>query len=543
MCGSFFAVAILTVVWVVRNSLSLQTVQRLHSISQQKEKIMFGKLITCFTLVCFTVTLFGCSSQEEISSEALPVREKRISEVITTSGEVYSFISDKNGYYAMLMDTIIVGTLQNGKKVTIPMSQVTRVSVMRLNAVTSTLVVVGGILVVVAIAVAAKQSCPFVYSYNGDRYVFDGEPYGGAICEGLKRPDWCRLEYLKPVSNEYRLLLTNEVDETQYTDEFKLWIVDHRPGLDVMVDADGKLYTVDHPFAPHRALDSKGNNILRWVSAKDPLFWESDMRVKDPKQPADYRDTLYLSFPRPKDNEKAKLVVSGSTTLWGSQMLKRMTELRGEAIQPWFTELKSPAVRQLLDFWNKREELYHLQVKLRVGSAWVTRGDIMGGGPFVTEERVVPLDLSGVEGDTLNIMLAPPAGFWQLDRFAVDYSADEPLDSLEVAATKAVGHDGADLLGTLNSADGNYYVSPVTGQTATLVFPAPPEKADRERAILAKVSGYYDMRMDETGKPQSEKLTRIAFEPGYPVQFALEEFIKWRTELLEANRVEREKKQ
>ena len=97
-------------------------------------------------------------------------------------------------------------------------------------------VAVGGL-----IALATKESCPFVYSFDGENYVFDGEPYGGAICPALERTDYCLLENLKPFKNQYLLQLTNEVNETQYTNEFKLWVVDHPQDVSVIPDINGNL--------------------------------------------------------------------------------------------------------------------------------------------------------------------------------------------------------------------------------------------------------------------------------------------------------------
>ncbi|MBN2264427.1 MAG: hypothetical protein JW775_01310, partial [Candidatus Aminicenantes bacterium] len=80
------------------------------------------------------------------------------------------------------------------------------------------------------------ESCPFVYSWNGKGYVLDAEPYGAAVTEGLKRTDWIELSELRPSAGVYRLLLANELDETQYTDELKLVAVDHAPGRKVAAD-------------------------------------------------------------------------------------------------------------------------------------------------------------------------------------------------------------------------------------------------------------------------------------------------------------------
>jgi hypothetical protein len=501
---------------------------------------MFTKIVASMTLLCFVFTLLGCYNRIELSRSELPVGEKlTITDVVKHDGKLVSFINVK-GKRGEIEDSTVVGFLADGVRMRIPLSEVERVYVEKLNVGLTILAAIGIPALIVGvgalIVLATKESCPFVYSYDGARYVFDGEPFGGAICEGLERTDWCKLEHLKPVSDEYRLLLTNEVNEIQYTDEFKLWVVDHQPGATIVPDAEGNLYAVGEAIQPLRATDGRGTDISRRLKDNDKLFWESDLSAKDPNSIADWRDTIIMEFPKPPGAKSAKLLVNGSTTLWGSQMLKRMTELRGEKIAQWFTELKDPANRELLDLWNKREELYKLQVRVETGGRWVTRGILWGGGPFISEDRVVPLDLSGIEGNTLKILLAPPAGFWQLNSFAIDYSNGAKPGYQEIAGTKMIGHDGADLRGILSSTDQKFYVMPETGQIATLLFPAPPSKPGYERTVFAKVSGYYDVRPKADGPVQAEVLNRITFEPGYAAGYALEEFMKWKSEALRASR-------
>lgn len=498
---------------------------------------MYRKTVTYMTLVCVVVTLHGCTSSTEISRDTLPPHENSIKEVVTLDGTVYTF-----GYnlqnYGVLSDSLIIGQLADGRKVAIPLSNVWRVYVMRADAGKSLLIGVAVVAGVFALIAATKQSCPFVYSYEGEHYVFDGEPYGGAICEGLKRTDWSRLEYLKPVNGEYRLLLTNEVDETQYTDELKLWIIDHAPDHEALLDANGNAYTVAQRLKPLRASDNRGKDQLLWLSENDKLYWESDISSRNPKDPANLRDSIRLTFSKPKPSEYAKLIVNAGTTLWGSQMLKRMVQLRGEAIPLWYEEMKSPQARQTIDLWDLREELYHLLVRVRIGDLWVPRGNVLGGGPFITEERVVPLDLRGVEGDSVEILLTPAAGFWQLNSFAVDYSASQPVEIQEIAATSIVGDEGEDLLSVLSATDGTYYPAPRNGQTAKVVFPVPPAKPGTRRTMFAKTSGYYEMRMNISGPPKTEAITRIAMEPGYPAAFAIEEFQKWKSEVEHASNLQ-----
>jgi hypothetical protein len=501
---------------------------------------MFTKIVTSVTLACFIFTLPGCYTKGELRRpEILEGKDLSIVEVVKTDGELVTF-TEFGGKWAEVRDSTLVGVVASGKQVRIPVSEIHRAYV-RKTDVALTIFAIIGIPVLVAgviglIVLATKQSCPFVYSYDGTRYVFDGEPYGGAICEGLERTDWCKLEHLKPVSDEYRLLLTNEVNETQFTDELKLWVVDHQAGVDIVPDAEGNLYTISEPLKPLRATDGRGRDISRWVIENDKLFWQSDLSTKNPNSAADLRDTIIMEFPKPAGATTAKLLVNGSTTMWGSQMLKRMTELRGETVPEWFNELKNPVNREMLDIWNKREELYKLQVKVGTGGTWVTRGILWGGGPYISEDRVVPLDVNGVDGTTLRVLLAPPAGFWQLNSFAVDYTTGLKPEFQEITGKSMIGHDGSDLRGILSSTDQQFYVMPETGQMAKLTFVVPPQKSGSERTVFAKVSGYYDLRARAEGPAQAEMVNRLTVEPGYAVSYALQEFNKWRSDAAQADR-------
>ncbi len=44
--------------------------------------------------------------------------------------------------------------------------------------------------------------------------------------------------------------MANELDETQYTDELKLLVVDHPSTAEIIPDAAGKLHTLSAPVRP-----------------------------------------------------------------------------------------------------------------------------------------------------------------------------------------------------------------------------------------------------------------------------------------------------
>jgi hypothetical protein len=54
--------------------------------------------------------------------------------------------------------------------------------------------------------------------------------YGGAIFAPLERDDFMPLPNMVPTEEEYRLRITNELKERQYTNLAELWVVQHPAG-------------------------------------------------------------------------------------------------------------------------------------------------------------------------------------------------------------------------------------------------------------------------------------------------------------------------
>src|SRR5215475_5841264 len=127
--------------------------------------------------------------------------------------------------------------------------------------------VTAGVLIAsTAIALATKQSCPFIYSWDGSEYVFDAEPYGGAVTRGLERDDYSELEHLRAENGLYRLMVTNEVPETQYSNLMELQVVDHPAATRVASDEWGGFHVLASPHRPTSARDNQGRDLLPWLT-------------------------------------------------------------------------------------------------------------------------------------------------------------------------------------------------------------------------------------------------------------------------------------
>jgi hypothetical protein len=197
----------------------------------------------------------------------------KVIELRTEDGKIYKVEKDT---YSELGNKVMFTSVTQVSRVSVPLSDVELVRIRHVDVASTFLATLGSIaLVFVAaglIAAALKESCPFIYSFNGEEYIFDAEPYGGATCEGLKRTEWCRLDHLEEVDGFYHIMIKNEVDETQYTDEIKLLVIDHPKGVRAIPDEAGNIHTISRPATPSSAYDNRGRNLMFYVAENDWIY-------------------------------------------------------------------------------------------------------------------------------------------------------------------------------------------------------------------------------------------------------------------------------
>ncbi len=141
-----------------------------------------------------------------------------------------------------------------------------------------------------------KGSCPFLFTWNGNDFVFVkdvmwrsalGMPMGimggnTAYAFPDASDDYIKIpgDLLKPKEGLYSIQLTSELWETMYYDKVELVAVDHPDSVDVFVPEQfspppfpgNKQIQVKEKHLPVSATDSRGDNVLPFISAKDDKY-------------------------------------------------------------------------------------------------------------------------------------------------------------------------------------------------------------------------------------------------------------------------------
>jgi len=487
--------------------------------------------IIALVLILAIINISCTTTTDKTFKEELYDNGERIVSVILVSGDVIDF-GRNEGTYVRETNTI-VGYDRNQVQRTIPMDDVLYVRIKKVDPVLTTLFVIGCVAsaagLTLLIILLTKKSCPFIYSYDGEKYVFDAEPLGGVIAEGLAKTEFSKMKHLKEVQGKYKFMISNEVEETQYIDMMKLVTVDHSPGTEVIADYSGNLIQVGNITPPLTVKDENGKDLSKFFAKRDLINWMSYIPKDGTIKTKDTKNHLTLTFPKPADAKKAKLIFNVGTSQWGSNMISEMLQLRGRDIDKYYNDIKSLSFKLKAKKYFEDEETYLLRINVKNGAQSETKGWLQGAGPLVIEDRILSLDISAIKGETLTIELNPAIGFWSMDFIGISYD-DTPQEFLvtELSPVLAKGDKGNDLTTYLDKIDKSYVTLPETGNRFMMEFEAPPLKKGMERIVYMKTHGYYEIHLDKSAPPKLDLLSKIQLTPGKVVEYSLEKFNEWR---------------
>ncbi|MFM7075179.1 MAG: CRTAC1 family protein, partial [Planctomycetaceae bacterium] len=170
-------------------------------------------------------------------------------------------------------------------------------------------------------------SCPYLYVWDGERFVFAtdllwGAPLGLQRSEGVLMPararEWLKIDApLVPRDGRYELRVTEELWEAAYFDSLRLHVVDHPADVAIYSNekvgpaeiAPFRIHTVRAPIAPHAARDGAGGDVLADVAAADGRFAPT-IRGKR-RQGLVTENVLELDFGPVADTASATLFLTG----------------------------------------------------------------------------------------------------------------------------------------------------------------------------------------------------------------------------------------
>jgi hypothetical protein len=411
-----------------------------------------------------------------------------------------------------------------GKTITLPANDIQRIEVIESDGARTTgSYIIGGIglglgafAVFVVIVALTKSSCPFVSVYNGKGYDLEGELFGGALYPSSERADYVPLK-IKAVNGEYKIRISNELQERQYTDFAKLLVISHDKSVKALTDLQGKIHTVATTIAPLKAIVNDKKDVTASVSTQDTTFCAfNDTTSKD------NFNSLVLTFSKPAASKSARMLLQLRNSYWFDYLYGEFNKAFGNYYNEWMKQQeKVPASEH--DSWS-REQHIPMQVSVKTDTGWREICNVKSIGPLMNREVLIPIELQQVNGKQVEVKLTTGFMFWELDYAGIDYSSELPYSVQSLDPYKAVDEKGKSVLNAVKQDDHLYLEQLYPGTAAVLKYKIKKQpNASEATSVILYTKGYYQPIRDYKGNPDLSRLKSFR-SPGAFAAFSRQRF-------------------
>ncbi|MBK5286015.1 MAG: hypothetical protein JJE25_11495 [Bacteroidia bacterium] len=454
-------------------------------------------------------------TMEGMYSDASPVHELYIPNI--KSSKRYE---TKAGQSVVLNEVHIVTssiTLNpQGNIFTIPLSAVSRIDIIEHDSGKTTASYVFGTvgiifligIIIIIVILATKSSCPFVYISDGQSYIFKGEIYGGAIFKPLERDDYIPLTTINKRDSVFNIKITNELKERQFTNLANIIAAEHNAGERILIDSKGTLHSVSFLQPPAEAKLNLQTDYAKELSTVDSTYC-----FFNAEGGSHHVNELIMKFHKPPSAINAKLVLNAKNSLWLDFAFGELTKLFGIYYNKWIEKQRTEDAEKL-NQWSEKQNL-PLTVYIKEENNWKLVEHIPTIGPLATRDLCIPINLSNVHSDIVEIKLTCGFMFWELDYAAIDFTPDKSITSYILKPFEAIDETGKNVTVSLSETDSQYLVQPYPGCETTITYRLPELSPQKQYDVFLHARGYYEHVRDYSGLPDKKLLESFKQEGAF----------------------------
>ena len=394
---------------------------------------------------------------------------------------------------------------KHNSTIEIPLSAINNISINDKNTgravVNIVLTSIGLFFVILIIYFATKSSCPFVYIKNGHTYDFVGELYPGIITPTMQHDDYLPLPNFASENGAYKVKVTNQLKEIQYTDQLELMVANHSENLEVLLDVYGDVQTFKSIDRPQKVILEDGTVHLSPALHKDNDYYAFNSSLTSSENST---RSIIFEFEKPKDNEAAKLYLTLKNTVWLDYVFGKFNEQFGYYYNT-FQKNQQKIEGQKINQWLVDQHI-PLSIYVKKSGKWELIEKINTVGPLAMRDLAIPLKLEESGSDKLEIKLETGFMFWEVDYVGIDYSVNVPVEIEYIKPYKATDQNGIDVTSLLAVADQNYFEQPRIGDEVEVIFIAKENRNHQKQSVFLKNRGYYNYIRDYKGIPDFDNL-------------------------------------
>jgi hypothetical protein len=430
-------------------------------------------------------------------------------------------VKNKNlGYYSRkkigymdLLNLYVDEVIMDNNSISIPFSSISRAEYFETanGATTVSYIVSSAASAVGALSIflLIACNCPYVYADIEHDGALLGNLYPGSVYPNLERTDYMLLKDIKPTDKNFKFTFANNRSDDLYTNSLELLIVEHQQNIEVIPSQDGVLHSISAPCEAESVGIESTDQYLEELKSRDGKVYSFDQLLDN-----DNLSSIQLNFEK-KDVTQAKLHLNLKNSPWSAYTYNEICKNLGTLYPNWQQKQMAKDGGEVLE--GSIRNGVQMQVLLKTSKGWTYVDHINTVGSNVFRDIVVPINLSDIEGDKIEILLKAGFMFWELDYAAFDFTEDLDLTIESLKPFSAKDSSGHDYTTELLAIDDLYMNQKSIGEDITVEFRAIDFNTDLTYTLILKGSGYYIRQNTYNSKPDYAKLVKLKRDGGFSI--------------------------
>lgn len=261
-------------------------------------------------------------------------------------------------------------------------------------------------------------SCPYVYSFNGESYILEGEAFGAALGKALETQTGIILRNLKSEGDKLKIKISNERPETHYFNNISFVAIETDLEEQLYSNNKNSFSTVNSKTKIYRAYDNLNNEISNLLLEDDNNYWTSDLLSATTK--ADFEDQIFVDLNNINSTDSISFIISSINTEISNVVFAYLQTILGDEYVNFL--LAAEKDEELIKILKEVLSRSALKIDVWDGQKWNYVDLIYPEANHVKFQKLVRLPVIKSQNNLMKLRLRSMCDVWKIDEISYGIS-------------------------------------------------------------------------------------------------------------------------
>ena len=353
-----------------------------------------------------------------------------------------------------------------------------------------------GIDVIVKYVTYGGGSCPYIYSWDGNKYILEGESFGTALGKSMEIETDIVLKKLDLEKSNLKIKISNERPETHFFNKIKLEAIETNENEFVYSNNHNSVTIITEHKNTFKAWDRNKTNITNFLTDNDDNYLISDLSSATLK--SEFEDQIFVELEDVNQIDSLSLVISAINTEIFNVVFSYLQQLLGEEYVNFIKACETD--QEVIDILKKSLIRSSLKIDIWDGTDWKYIDYVIPEATNIKFQKLVRLPITKSDNNNVLLRLRALSDVWKIDALSYD---DTPKRTFVKHQPKLVSYK-SDVNNDLSfvATKDDQYTKLLPGQSIWLEYKNIPKPFGKKISYNINIGGYlYEWIIDSSKNP------------------------------------------